>query len=80
MNAIENIALNARLAWTSAENAPSPCVSVCQMDAVSGWCAGCLRTLPEIAAWSQLDEDAKRAVWRQLGLRAASLMPPQDER
>jgi predicted Fe-S protein YdhL (DUF1289 family) len=47
----------------------SPCIGVCTMDAASGWCAGCLRTLDEIAAWSQLPEAAKRAVWVQLSAR-----------
>mgnify|MGYP003558364517 CR=1 FL=1 len=42
---------------------PSPCVSVCRMDAASGWCEGCLRTIDEIAAWSVLSDDDKRAVW-----------------
>ena len=40
----------------------SPCISVCRMDEATGWCVGCLRTLDEIAAWSVLDERAKRAV------------------
>jgi predicted Fe-S protein YdhL (DUF1289 family) len=40
----------------------SPCISVCVMDAASGLCIGCWRTLDEIAAWSVLDADAKRAV------------------
>jgi len=40
----------------------SPCISVCVMDAASGFCIGCWRTLDEIAAWSVLDADAKRAV------------------
>jgi uncharacterized protein len=39
------------------------------MDAASGWCEGCLRSLDEIAAWSVLDDAAKRAVWRQLPSR-----------
>ena len=39
---------------------PSPCIDVCRMDARSGWCEGCLRTLDEIAAWSTLD-DAREA-------------------
>ena len=50
---------------------PSPCVSVCVMDASSGYCQGCLRTLDEIAAWGQADDDTKRAVWAQLAQRAA---------
>lgn len=42
---------------------PSPCISVCRMDAPSGLCAGCLRTIEEIAAWSTMGDEAKRAVW-----------------
>jgi len=45
---------------------PSPCVDVCRIDEATGLCAGCLRTLDEIAAWSTLDDVAKRDVWAQL--------------
>jgi predicted Fe-S protein YdhL (DUF1289 family) len=48
---------------------PSPCISVCQMNAATGWCAGCHRTIDEIAGWSRLSEDAKRAVWKELAQR-----------
>ena len=51
---------------------PSPCVSVCRMNPHTGLCEGCLRTIDEIAAWSTLDDDGKRAVWRQLELRRAA--------
>lgn len=47
----------------------SPCISVCRMDAATGWCEGCLRSLGEIAAWSTMSEDEKRAVWAELPLR-----------
>ncbi|MEP7283425.1 MAG: DUF1289 domain-containing protein [Rubrivivax sp.] len=47
----------------------SPCIDVCQMDAASGWCEGCLRTIDEIIAWGQLDDAAKRAVWIELSAR-----------
>jgi uncharacterized protein len=50
----------------------SPCTSVCRMDARTGWCEGCLRTLDEIAEWSKLDDADKRAVWRLLDERRAS--------
>jgi len=43
------------------EPAASPCISVCRLDASSGLCVGCLRTLDEIAAWGSLDDDARRA-------------------
>ncbi len=50
----------------------SPCTSVCRMDARTGWCEGCLRTLDEIAAWAELDDADKRVVWRRLDERRAS--------
>ena len=36
---------------------PSPCISVCQMDASDGVCVGCYRTRAEIATWSSMDQD-----------------------
>lgn len=48
---------------------PSPCVNVCQMDAATGWCQGCLRTLDEIACWSSLRDADKRAVLAELPRR-----------
>ena len=41
---------------------PSPCTSVCRMDAADGLCIGCARTLDEIAAWSGCSDAEKRAV------------------
>ena len=52
------------------EPVPSPCVSVCRMDADSGLCQGCLRTLDEIAGWSTMDDAAKRTIWLHIGRRA----------
>ena len=43
-----------------ADYVPSPCISVCVMDADGVLCTGCFRTLDEIAAWGMLDADAKR--------------------
>jgi uncharacterized protein len=39
------------------------------MDAPSGLCMGCYRTLDEIAAWSTLDDADKQQVWRLIDLR-----------
>jgi predicted Fe-S protein YdhL (DUF1289 family) len=65
----------------------SPCINVCRIDAGSGWCEGCLRTIDEIAAWSRLDDAGKREVlallrqrrreWRVL--RAAAAAPATPE-
>ena len=62
---------------------PSPCISVCVIDQRTGLCTGCQRTLDEIAAWSVLDDAARRAVWTRIGLRRAAinaaLVPPNKE-
>jgi uncharacterized protein len=50
---------------------PSPCTSVCTIEPATGWCAGCLRTIDEIAAWGSLDAAAKRSVWKRLPGRRA---------
>ena len=54
-----------------ARDLPSPCKSICRIDAARGLCEGCLRTLEEIAGWSRMDDAAKRGVWRTIGLRAS---------
>lgn len=54
---------------SSATGVPSPCVNLCRMDAVTGLCEGCRRTIDEIATWSSLDDDGKRAVWRRIEAR-----------
>jgi predicted Fe-S protein YdhL (DUF1289 family) len=50
----------------------SPCVGVCAIEAQSGWCEGCLRTIDEIAAWGALDERARREIWKRLPARRAA--------
>ncbi|KQU74982.1 MULTISPECIES: DUF1289 domain-containing protein [unclassified Rhizobacter] len=59
---------------------PSPCVNVCRMDAASGLCSGCWRTIDEIAAWSTLDDDGKRQVWQAIELRQAQAPAVDGER
>lgn len=77
MNAIESIASMAhrvcqegQKSLETASPIPSPCVSVCKMDASRTLCTGCLRTLPEITAWSRMDDSAKLAVWSLIEGRA----------
>jgi uncharacterized protein len=52
---------------------PSPCTQVCRIDPRNGWCEGCVRSLDEIAAWSAMSDDDKRAVWNALATRRAAL-------
>jgi predicted Fe-S protein YdhL (DUF1289 family) len=56
---------------------PSPCVNVCRMDPATDLCLGCARSLDEIAAWSTLDDLAKRRVWKALPARRALLQDKQ---
>jgi hypothetical protein len=58
-----------------ADEVASPCISVCEMDAATGFCRGCLRTLDEIGAWSVLDADGKRAVLAALPARRVAQKP-----
>lgn len=50
----------------------SPCISVCRMDARTGWCEGCFRTIDEIARWSALSDEQRRSVWRAIAARRAA--------
>ena len=57
----------------------SPCINVCRMDAKSGLCEGCARSLDEIAAWSVMDDAEKQAVWDALPQRRAVFVALQDK-
>lgn len=52
-----------------APGVPSPCISICRMDADTGWCTGCFRTLEEIAQWSRADDADKLLVWQRIEAR-----------
>lgn len=52
---------------------PSPCMSICRIDAVRANCEGCFLTLDEIAVWSRLDDASKRDVWHAIAQRAGAV-------
>lgn len=52
----------------------SPCVGICMVEAHTRWCAGCFRTLAEIAAWSGLDEGARRGILERVAARRAQAL------
>ena len=58
-----------RRSWAAMSAVPSPCINVCRMDAATGWCEGCQRTLAEIATWGGLSDEDKQAVWQALPAR-----------
>ena len=57
---------------------PSPCVSVCEMDGVTGLCKGCFRTLEEIAGWSGFSDEQRLQVIARLRERRG--LPPRPRR
>jgi uncharacterized protein len=48
---------------------PSPCVNICTMDAATGLCMGCMRTLDEIATWGGSSNSRKREILQAIDLR-----------
>lgn len=50
---------------------PSPCIGVCEMDARSGLCRGCARSIGEIAEWGTADEARKRVILATIQQRFA---------
>lgn len=47
----------------------SPCIGVCEIDAASGLCRGCLRRGDEIAVWRDASDDHRRAILRRIDER-----------
>ena len=55
---------------------PSPCVSVCCLNAERTYCEGCFRTLDDIRIWAQADNLQRRRIWREALVRAGAPLPP----
>lgn len=51
----------------------SPCVKICVVHPEARLCVGCLRSIDEIAAWSRMTPEARRAVMAELPGRAPQL-------
>jgi uncharacterized protein len=49
----------------------TPCIEICEIDAVSGLCIGCGRSLEEIARWGELSAEQRRAIMAVLPARRA---------
>ena len=54
----------------------SPCINVCKME--GGLCAGCFRTIEEIARWANVGDDGKRMILAAVAQRRAGLNPAAD--
>lgn len=52
---------------------PSPCIHVCVIDPLSGFCEGCGRSLAEIGRWAAMSDDEQRKVLKLLAPRLRAL-------
>ena len=60
-------------------NLESPCIKVCSMDAATGLCVGCLRTIDEIAGWVELSDPERAAILEALPTRRPRLALSQTD-
>ena len=60
--------------WTRAE-IESPCVKVCLMHPAADLCMGCFRTRYEIAGWSRMTPEQRRAIMDELPDRESLTKP-----
>jgi uncharacterized protein len=56
--------------WTPLE---SPCVNICLLDAETGACIGCGRTIQQIAGWASMSEQERCTIMRELPSRMQRL-------
>lgn len=66
------LAARARTVSASGDRVPSPCISVCRINADTSLCEGCYRSLREISAWSRSGPDAQRLLWQAIAQRMAA--------
>lgn len=50
----------------------SPCIGVCAIDEITGFCQGCFRTLEEIRGWWDLDNASKADIVKEAASREAA--------
>jgi uncharacterized protein len=51
----------------------TPCANICLLDADTGLCVGCGRTIEEIARWATMSEVERRAIVAMLPARMERL-------
>ena len=53
----------------------TPCVKICTLDARSGMCLGCGRSIDEIARWTAMSAAERARVMSELPARLAASKP-----
>lgn len=62
----------------SPEIVVSPCISVCEINADSGFCVGCYRTAQEIGIWRMADAETRLGILRDIRGRWLAAEPPAE--
>lgn len=52
-----------------ADEVPSPCIGVCELDQASKLCLGCLRSADEIAMWRDAGSGVRRSILERVHRR-----------
>ena len=66
------VRVRTKSAYNSAQM-ETPCIKMCMLDLDSELCAGCGRTLDEIAGWAGLDDAERSKVMAELPRRMEKL-------
>jgi hypothetical protein len=56
------------------EEVQSPCIGVCSIDEISGYCAGCYRTVEEIKGWWDMSQPEQTKLIAELEQRQSQLV------
>jgi hypothetical protein len=56
----------------------TPCINVCVIDASTGLCVGCSRSLQEIAGWAVMTDAERQRVMRDLPARRGQARPTTE--
>jgi len=56
----------------------TPCTKVCVIDASTGLCAGCGRSLQEIAGWGAMTDSERQRIMRDLPARRGQTRPATE--
>ncbi len=56
----------------------SPCIKLCAIDPITRLCAGCGRTLTEIARWASYSDEERQRIMRALPERRTAASPAEE--
>ncbi|MDX2259454.1 MAG: DUF1289 domain-containing protein [Hyphomicrobiaceae bacterium] len=58
----------------------TPCINICAISTETGLCAGCHRTIHEIAGWARMTAQERRAIMAELPARARGAVSDRAQR